>query len=193
MKTERKNSDLQTSTSSSSTIDSSDNESSFIEKTKPSLSAQIITIINLVLEKNRKSHIKNLPGCIFNSHRVPSISIETYFNRIINLSLKKNCNNDSIVVSALIFIDRLCKSKDNIILSHNNIHKIVLIAIMLSIKYNNDQHYSNQSYAKIGGIPLNELNMMEHEFLSIIGYELYISDDLYEKYERYLLNLPMSE
>lgn len=200
MKKERTDPDFQTSTTlststSTSTIDSSDNESLLQEKPKPSLLSQIVSVINAILNKNRKSNIKlqSNTNFAFYSHKIPSISIDSYLKRIIDLALKtSSCkDNDSILISAFAYIDRLCKSKGNICLSDYNIHKIFLIAILLSIKFNNDQHYSNQSYAKIGGIPLNELNMMEHEFFGIIEYELYISDDLYKTYERYLSNISL--
>ena len=41
---------------------------------------------------------------------------------------------------------------------------------MTSIKYNEDEIYSNTFYAKIGGISKEELDILEYEFLKLIKY-----------------------
>jgi hypothetical protein len=58
----------------------------------------------------------------------------------------------------------------------------------MAIKYNEDDYYSNTFYAKVGGISLEEVNILEVEFLKMIKYTLFIDSDIFEKYTIYLKN-----
>ena len=62
----------------------------------------------------------------------------------------------------------------------------MLIAILLAIKYNEDDFYSNTYYAKVGGINLQEINNLESEFLSLINFNLWIDFEIFTKYQNYL-------
>ena len=58
----------------------------------------------------------------------------------------------------------------------------MLIAMVIAIKYNEDEIYSSDFYAKIGGISKIELNNLEYEFVCMIDFKLFISEDLFYKY-----------
>lgn len=47
---------------------------------------------------------------------------------------------------------------------------------MVAIKYNDDDYYKNEFYAKVGGITLKEINALENEFLSLINFAFYVDD-----------------
>ena len=55
--------------------------------------------------------------------------------------------------------------------------------MVMAIKFNEDRYFSNEYYAKVGGVSCKELNSLEKELLQIIDYDLTISHELYEKYE----------
>ena len=52
------------------------------------------------------------------------------------------------------------------------------------MKYNLDQYYNNDYYAKVGGVDLAELNSLEREFLTMIDYRLYVRKMEYERYKK---------
>ena len=58
--------------------------------------------------------------------------------------------------------------------------------MVLAIKYNEDDYYSNKYYAKVGGIALKELNELEYNLLILLEFNAFIDDDTYEKYENQL-------
>jgi len=58
--------------------------------------------------------------------------------------------------------------------------------MVLAIKYNEDDYYSNKYYAKVGGIALNELNELEYNLLILLEFNTFIDDETYEKYENQL-------
>ena len=53
---------------------------------------------------------------------------------------------------------------------------------MLAIKYNEDDYYSNKYYAKVGGINLDEINDLEYNFLILLNFDIYISNDSFQYY-----------
>jgi hypothetical protein len=61
-----------------------------------------------------------------------------------------------------------------------------LSALLASIKYNEDDFYSNLYYSKVGGISLNEMNNLEDDFLQKIKFNLWIDIEEFSKYQKYL-------
>ena len=58
-----------------------------------------------------------------------------------------------------------------------------MTAVLIAIKYYDDQYYDNNYYSKIGGISCSELNRAEAEFLSLIDYNLYVEPSLFFQYQ----------
>ena len=92
----------------------------------------------------------------------------------------------------MIYADRMCTTS-GIILNPYNIHRIILGCLLLAIKYNEDVYFTNEHYAKVGGISLEELNHLENFSFQFLNYNLYVSDDLYQKYLTYISNYTTSK
>ena len=75
-----------------------------------------------------------------------------------------------------------------IILNPHNIHRLILGCLILAIKYNEDIYFNNEYYAKVGGVSLKEMNTLELTSFELIDHNLFISDDIYEKYLAYITN-----
>ena len=60
--------------------------------------------------------------------------------------------------------------------------------MMVAIKYNEDNFYSSEIYAKLGGLSVHELNYLEFQFLILIKFSLFVEKDLFDKYNDYLLS-----
>ena len=78
---------------------------------------------------------------------------------------------------------------NHFILTYYNIHKLILAALILAIKYNEENYYHMIYYSKIGGVSLSELNFLESEYLILIGYRLFVDTKLYDKYYNDLMSL----
>ena len=113
----------------------------------------------------------------FITKRIPSISLRDYLIRLVQFSKIE----ESTLIFILIYLDRFCKFT-NIQLTYNNIHKLILTSMFIAIKFNEDRHYSLDIYAKIGGVPPQELECMEFYFLIFIQFNLNVNKDLYDKY-----------
>jgi hypothetical protein len=127
--------------------------------------------------------VKNQRKMAFSSRIIPSISIEEY---LIRIQTYANMEKNTLILS-LIYIDRLCKIA-SITLTYYNIHRILFISILVSIKYNEDQYYDNKYYAEIAGVKLKELNTLEYNFLNKTKFLLFVNDEKFKKYKLYLDN-----
>ena len=126
-----------------------------------------------ILEKQKKLS--------FYSKNPASISITGYLERV----LKYTHVEESTLIIALIYIDRICEIND-LIINESNIHRVIFTAIVTAIKYNEDDYYSNSYYSKVGGITVKELNSLEYEFVKLVKYTLFIKNDVFDKYKVYL-------
>jgi hypothetical protein len=166
------------STSGRSSFNSNSSNNSLIEKINSALESLIEENKNL---ENYKENMKQQKKSIFFSTEVPEISVLDYLYRIQNFSDAE----DNTFILALIYIDKICETA-SIILSKNNIHRILFMSILTAIKYNEDLYYDNEYYAKIAGISTKELKKMELEYLKLIKFELYVNKSKFDKYKNYI-------
>ena len=144
--------------------------------------------LTMVLDQNKKlpnfkEIIINQSNLCFSAKTIPNISIYDYLVRIQQYSfIEKNT-----LILSLIYIDRLCQS-GQITLTYYNIHRILFAAVLISIKYNEDSFYENNYYADIAGVKLKELKLLEYTFISMVDFKLYVSNEIYEKYQNFLDN-----
>jgi hypothetical protein len=117
----------------------------------------------------------------FISKKIPPISIENFMKRLLKYSKMES----STLLLILIYIDRVCFF-GKFGLNYYNIHKLILASMVISIKYNEDEYFSNQFYAKVGGVSKEELNKLEYEFLSLIDFSLFVDEELFSKYYDYI-------
>ena len=141
-------------------------------------------LVNICEDNKTKKNPKNYLLKSFTNKNVPSISIKDYLFRLSKYAKV----NESTIILVLIYIDRICKI-NHFILTSYNIHKLILAAFILAIKYNEENYYLMDYYARLGGISLSELNNLESEYLILIGYNLFVQTKLFEKYYNDLMSL----
>lgn len=57
-----------------------------------------------------------------------------------------------------------------------------MVATVIVNKFFSDDYFLNSSVAQLAGMSLQELNMLEQEFLRIIDYNLFVSPEEYNEY-----------
>ena len=140
--------------------------------------------MNICEENKTKKNNKNILLKSFTNNNIPSISIKDYLFRL----SKHSKVNESTIILILIYIDRICKI-NHFFLTYYNIHKMILAAFILAIKYNEEINYSMIFYSKLGGVPLSKLKNLESEFLVLISYKLFVETKLFDKYYNDLMSL----
>jgi hypothetical protein len=143
-------------------------------------------IVTEIVQSNNKQlfndKINNILFSNFNAKKVPSITLSSYITRIVKYSNL----DESTLICSLIYLDRICETH-GLQITELNVHRLILTSIILSIKYNEDDYYSNLHYAKVGGISIIEMNSLEIDFMRGIQYSLFIEEDLFDKYRSYLI------
>jgi len=138
---------------------------------------EIPFILKNIIQLNKKRYNTNNKSIDIFDCLNPSISLDRYFIRLFS-----KCNIDvPTVIHSLILIDRFYESK-LIIMTHKNIYKVFLSALLIAIKFNYDDSFKEITYSIISGIPQFEMAHLEKFFLEIINYKIVISLELYYKY-----------
>ncbi|GME99033.1 unnamed protein product [[Candida] boidinii] len=68
-----------------------------------------------------------------------------------------------------------------------NIHRLIISGITVASKFFSDVFYKNSRYAKVGGLPLEELNNLEVQFLLLLDFNLMIQVEEMYRYGDLLL------
>ncbi|PWN21894.1 cyclin-domain-containing protein [Microstroma glucosiphilum] len=68
-----------------------------------------------------------------------------------------------------------------------NVHRLVIAGITVASKFFSDIFYTNSRYAKVGGLPVHELNQLELQFLLLNDFHLVIPLDELQRYADQLL------
>ncbi|ORZ18686.1 cyclin-domain-containing protein, partial [Absidia repens] len=120
---------------------------------------------------------------LFHARSIPSIDIYSYLSRILKYC---PCANECFL-SLLVYFDRMSKNALAITgqpftIDSFNIHRLIISGVMVSSKFFSDIFYTNTRYAKVGGLPVSELNRLELEFLQLNEYNILVSISELQRY-----------
>jgi hypothetical protein len=148
----------------------------------PDLKHHIISAIasNLkdIIQENQKLQ-KNyiLRDNVFYLEQIPLISLEDYIHHLVKYT---NMNISSLILS-IIYIDKFCE-KNKYILSLNNVYRLILISVFISLKYNEDEMVNTSTYAYIAGVSVQDLKMLEYQMCAALEFNFYVKSDYYQQY-----------
>ena len=72
---------------------------------------------------------------------------------------------------------------DSFAITHSNMHRLILSAVLLTTKFWEDRFMSNRYFARLGGISLGEMNALEIELLMMLSCDLCIAPEVYSAAE----------
>ncbi|KAH3688425.1 hypothetical protein WICPIJ_000564 [Wickerhamomyces pijperi] len=149
----------------------------------------------------------------FHGRNVPAISIQAYLSRILKYCPVTN----EVFLTLLVYFDRIAKranagdfnttpvkseeeghindtpeaeheKKDQLfVMDSYNIHRLIIAGVTVASKFFSDIFYKNSRYAKVGGLPLEELNHLEIQFLLLTDFKLLIQTEELQRYADLLL------
>lgn len=64
--------------------------------------------------------------------------------------------------------------------------------MVAAAKFYDDSFFTNELYARIGGVPVDEMNNLELEFVFLINFSLLITPEEYQKFYNELFTHCMS-
>ncbi len=141
---------------------------------------KLIKTIPFILEKTISTHMtQNLNyRSIFDSTCI-KIKFNTYFERLINFTEAES----STILCSLILLDFLI-TKQKIVLTNKNIHKLFFMSLYSSLKHQEDLLFSESTYSTISGISIQELAILELNFLELLDYRFPATEEIYKLYHQ---------
>lgn len=118
---------------------------------------------------------------------IPDMRVHDY---LLRLQKYLPCSPSCFVIM-FVLLDRLLivtsKSPVPVFLHTLSVHRLIMAAILLACKINEDISYNNVYFAKVGGMHLEDLNRAELEFIQLLGWDLVIPVWLFDRYYDQLL------
>ncbi|KAF8868081.1 cyclin-domain-containing protein [Infundibulicybe gibba] len=128
----------------------------------------LVDLIDRLMAHNDRIPLSPESLTRFHSRSTPSISVLDYLKRIVKFTnVEKSC-----LLITLHYIDQICARMPLFTLSSLTCHRFIIASITVSSKGLCDTFCTNNLYAKVGGISVTELNILEREFLSVIDWRL---------------------
>ena len=117
------------------------------------------------------------------------LELEKYIERIIAFS---EIEKGTLIYAIALISEMLKKNTNSIRLCAQNINLLLLASVICSVKLLEDKIFLNSFYAKIGGISLEKVNLIEASFFEIINYELVIKDEVYYAHHDFLIDFSLN-
>ncbi|KAL7410475.1 cyclin-domain-containing protein [Mrakia frigida] len=120
----------------------------------------------------------------FHSRAPPSISVVDYLHRIVKYT---NIEKSPLLL-LLPYLDAFCLHLPTFTLSSLTVHRFLISSCCVASKALCDSFCTNAHYAKVGGIRVGELNLLERELVSGLGWKLTCDGSLLQSYYTSLIS-----
>ncbi|KAF2016571.1 cyclin-domain-containing protein [Aaosphaeria arxii CBS 175.79] len=104
----------------------------------------------------------------FHSRAPPGISVRDYLFRLIAHATL----SPPILLSMVFYVDKLCTMYPAFTISSLTVHRFLITAATVAAKGLSDSFWTNSLYAKVGGVSLRELALLELEFLRKLDWRI---------------------
>ena len=146
----------------------------------------VLLISNMLLELIR--HNDDIPlqdGRLtrFHSRAPPGISVKDYLQRLTTHATL----SPPILLSMVYYIDRLCALYPAFTISSLTVHRFLITSATVASKGLSDSFWTNNTYARVGGVSLKELALLELEFLWRVEWRIVPKPEVLVDYYRSLV------
>ncbi|KAG6995673.1 nuc-1 negative regulatory protein preg [Physcia stellaris] len=119
----------------------------------------------------------------FHSRAPPGISVADYLQRLTTHATL----SPPILLSMVYYIDRLCALYPAFTISSLTVHRFLITAATVASKGLSDSFWTNSLYARVGGVSLKELALLELEFLWRVEWRIVPRPEVLVDYYRSLV------
>ncbi|CAM42370.1 putative cyclin 11 [Leishmania braziliensis MHOM/BR/75/M2904] len=95
----------------------------------------------------------------------------------------------STLLSAVIYLDRLCLRHPRLLLTTRNIEKLLVAAVRIASKVVDLRSVNNKNFASVFSVPVQDMNELESEFLKLMSFDVFLSPKEFNNYA-HLVQLP---
>ena len=119
----------------------------------------------------------------FHSRAPPGISVQDYLQRLTTHATL----SPPILLSMVYYIDRLCALYSSFTISSLTVHRFLITSATVASKGLSDSFWTNKTYARVGGVSLKELALLELEFLARVEWRIVPRAEVLVDYYRSLV------
>jgi hypothetical protein len=104
----------------------------------------------------------------FHSRAPPGISVQDYLQRLTTHATL----SPPILLSMVYYIDRLCAMYPAFTITSLTVHRFLIASSTVASKGLSDSFWTNKTYARVGGVSIKELALLELEFLTRLDWKI---------------------
>ena len=117
------------------------------------------------------------------SRTAPGISVSDYLHRL----AKHATLSPPLLLSMVYYIDRLCALYPDFTINTLTVHRFLITAATVAAKGLSDSFWNNSTYARVGGVRVAELKLLELEFLYRVDWKIVPNPEVLVAYYRGLV------
>ncbi|KAH7040509.1 cyclin-domain-containing protein [Microdochium trichocladiopsis] len=147
----------------------------------------VILIANMLgelIETNDSIAMKSGQLTRFHSRTAPGISVLDYLQRL----AKHATLTPPLLLSMVYYIDRLCALYPDFTINTLTVHRFLITAATVAGKGLSDSFWNNSFYARVGGVKVQELKLLELEFLYRVDWKIVPNPEVLVAYFRGLVD-----
>lgn len=107
----------------------------------------------------------------FHAPVAPQMTIYKYIHRI----CQHTETSDESFIIALVYIDRIINLTPKFQLNYHTVHRILLVTLLVASKFHDDLYNSNEWFARVGGVTLEEINRLEILFINRLEFNCMVT------------------
>lgn len=119
----------------------------------------------------------------FHSRAPPGISVHDYLQRLTTHATL----SPPILLSMVYYIDKLCALYPAFTISSLTVHRFLITSATVASKGLSDSFWTNKTYARVGGVSVKELALLELEFLVRVQWRIVPQPEVLVDYYRSLV------
>ncbi|KIV92612.1 hypothetical protein PV10_03886 [Exophiala mesophila] len=119
----------------------------------------------------------------FHSRAPPGISVLDYLQRLTTHATL----SPPILLSMVYYIDRLCALYPAFTISSLTVHRFLITSATVASKGLSDSFWTNKTYARVGGVSMKELALLELEFLTRMEWRIVPKPEVLRDYYKSLI------
>jgi len=120
----------------------------------------------------------------YSSRTPPGISVKDYLQRL----AKHATLTPPLLLSMVYYIDRLCSLYPAFTITTLTVHRFLITAATVAAKGLSDSFWNNATYARVGGIKIAELGLLELDFLYRVDWKIVPNPEVLVDYYRGLVD-----
>jgi hypothetical protein len=113
----------------------------------------------------------------------PGISVRDYLHRL----ARHATLTPPLLLAMVYYIDRLCLLYQEFTINTLTVHRFLITAATVAAKGLSDSFWNNTTYARVGGVRVAELKMLELEFLYRVDWKIVPNPEVLVAYYRGLV------